>query len=114
MKCPECEEDFGYLHLTDRVKTKDYTKFKCPNCSVKLNNMSLLKISKRQDFFIYGGLVVLIFVLAVESIFFEGAMSTLSVVIILTICPISILLGYLEMRKIDSSYYNLADKHNDT
>ena len=113
MKCPECREEFGYLHLNDRVETKNCTVFKCPSCSVELNNLSLLKISRRQDFFIYGGVIVLIMVLVIESIFSEDAMSTLSVVIILTICPLSILFGYLEMRKIDSSYYNLADKHND-
>ncbi|MBW3514620.1 hypothetical protein KO537_07785 [Shewanella sp. NKUCC01_JLK] len=112
MKCPVCSEEFGYLRLKDLEKTKKETLFHCPKCSQKLSNSSLLEIQRKVDFFIYGGLVFLMVVLGIEYIVSGESMSTVSTILIMTICPISLLLGYLQIKKIDTAEYRKAGEKN--
>lgn len=112
MKCPVCFEQFGYLLLQDLEKTKQETLFHCPKCSQKLSNSSLLEIQKKVGFFIYGGLIFLIVVLGIEYIIPGESMSTTSTILIITVCPISLLLGYFKIKNMGTAEYRKADEKN--
>ncbi|OCW98466.1 hypothetical protein [Alishewanella sp. HH-ZS] len=109
MKCPVCSEEFGYLRLDNLEKVKKETFFNCPKCGQRLSNSPLLEIQRKMDFFIYGALTLLIVLLGVEYITPGDSMSLLSTVIILTICPILLLLGILQMNKMDTTEYRKID-----
>ena len=111
--CPICNEKFGYLHLSDLVKTCSGIEFNCPSCSQKLNNLPLVKIQRKIDFFIYGALSLLLTILAIEWVLEGDSMSIFSISLILTACPACLLLGYLQMKKLDVSEYQIMRKNND-
>ncbi len=112
MKCPECSQEFGYLLLKDLEKTKQETLFHCPKCSQKLSNSPLLKIQKKVDFFIYGALIFLMVVLGIEYIIPGESMSTISIILIITICPVSLLLGYVQIKNMDKAEYRKVGEKN--
>ncbi len=111
MKCPLCEEEFGYLRLHDLEKFKSHTEFHCPKCKSRLDNTPVLKISRRVNFYIYGGLLVLILLLAFEYLFAPiENMITWSAITLIGGCLLRV---YIESGKYDSAYYQVASAKRD-
>jgi uncharacterized paraquat-inducible protein A len=105
MNCPECEHEFGYLHLTNLEKVGKLTEFYCPNCNQKLNNRPIKEITNKASLYIYGGLTLFVLLLLVNFLVFGDTVNII-VRYLLIIVGVSIcLLGYRQYHKLDSKIY---------
>ena len=105
MNCPECEHEFGYLHLTNLEKVGKLTEFYCPNCNQKLNNRPIKEITNKADVYIYGGLATFVLLLLVNFLVFGDTVNDIVGYLLIIVGGSSCLLGYLHYHKLDTKIY---------
>ena len=105
MNCPECEHEFGYLHIDKREQVGKLTEFNCPNCNQKLNNRPILEITQKADWYIYGGGALFIFLLLHSYLIYGNLINGIMGYLLIFVGVASCLLGYYQYGKLDRKIY---------
>ena len=109
MKCPKCGEEFGYLHLEERVKEGNHYLFYCPHCSCHLSNASISQSSRKQMvLFVSAGVVLLAIVAGIDLLNIGGELGLIATWVGVSISVLLLLIGCLEVKRFSSLCYDRA------
>ena len=109
MKCPNCEEEFGYLHLEEKVKEGDHYLFSCPHCSCHLSSAPISRSSRKQMvLFVSAGVLLLVIVAGIDMLNVGVKFGIIATWIGVSLSGLLLLIGYLEVRRFSSLSYDRA------
>jgi DNA-directed RNA polymerase subunit RPC12/RpoP len=101
MNCPECNHEFGYLHLDKLEQVGKLTEFECPNCGQRLNNRPIKEITQKANWYIYGGLTLFVLLLLINYLIYDDQVKGIIKYLLIFVGSASCLLGYLQYGKLD-------------
>jgi hypothetical protein len=95
LKCPECENTFGYLLVQNLEKAGKYHEFSCPKCDTRLSSEPLVNFLKKADNYIGISVILSFILIAIAVVFGNGLATNVSAFLIV---PVSIYLIYLGLK----------------
>ncbi|TMO84185.1 hypothetical protein [Pseudoalteromonas spongiae] len=105
MNCPDCNHEFGYLHLDKLEKVGKLTEFNCPKCAQRLNNRPIKDITHKASWYIYGGLTLLLTLLLINYLLYGEQINNIIKYLLLIVGVSSCLLGYMQYGKLNKMLF---------